>query len=529
MSVAVGRDDDALVGAAEPTKLAGIASTATLWLPLGLIALIGVVRLGVRLGDPFSSGGDVAFLELQLRQALHGVVGVGPYSRFGWHDPGPAMFYLFAPLYWVTGASSRSLFLSSWLLNIGSALVAVVLVRRRAGVMAGWVTVLILLLLIRAVGFDRLIDPWNPSILALPMLVVAVSAAAAFDGDTWGLVVLTASATFVIQTYIATVPVAVLLWLVGVAGYLWRCYRNRGSKQDSRGAATALVWASRAGIIGLACLVSAAWALPLAQQLRGHPGNLGLLWKFELHPPPTAVHHHSLHQAIAVVSDYSTSLGLGEPPDIAAHSARIAVACIYAVLAVAVALWWASGRGRYLATLAAATPIGLLVMVVAATRITGPIYSYMFWWCRMLPIPMLIALGAAAGRLIFTASGTRPSFSRLSLGAGAVVLVAAALPAVRTAITSPAGSYPDSPGARVVAHQIEAAVGRRDRVFKVQIADQGFSDGPLILTLAKDGYRFHLTPEMDLYDGDTHQPTQGLTFTISNGSSPIPTLQAKGR
>lgn len=524
MSVVVGRDEGALVAPAEATKVADLGRRAMPWLPFCLIAVIGVVRLGVRMGDPFTSGGDVAFLELQLRQTLHGVVSVGPYSRFGWHDPGPAMFYLFAPLYWLTGGSSRSLFLSSWLLNIGSALVAVVLVRRRAGTMAGWVTAFVLLLFVTMAGFDRLIDPWNPSILAVPMLLVAVSAAAAFDGDLWGLVTLTASATFVIQTYIATIPVAALFWLIGVSGYLWSWYRTRSVRQDSRGAVTGRVRASRAGMIGLASLVAATWALPIAQQLHERPGNLGLLLKFELHPPPTAgVRHHSLHQAIAVVSDYSTSLGLGEPSDIAAHSARIALACLYAVLGVAAALWWANRGGRFLAALAAATPIGLFITVAAATRVTGPIYSYMFWWSRMLPIPTLIAFGAAAGRLILTALPARPRFGRLSVGAGTIVMTAAAGPALGTAITSPAVSYPDSPGARLVAHQIEAAVGSRDQVFTVQIAVQGVSDGPLILTLAKNGYRFHLTPEMDLYEGDTHLPTEGPTFMISHGNSPTPT------
>lgn len=109
------------------------------------------------------------------------------------------------------------------------------------------------------------------------------------------------------------------------------------------------------------------------------------------------------------------------------------------------------------------------------------------------------------------------------------MLAAAAVPALKTVITSPTGSYPDSPGARLVAHQIEAEVGSPDHVFNVQIADQGFTYGPLILTLAKDGYRFHLTPEMDLYDGDTHRPTDGLTFTISHGNSPTPSLAASGR
>jgi hypothetical protein len=149
----------------------------------------------------------------------------------------------------------------------------------------------------------------------------------------------------------------------------------------------------------------------------------------------------------------------------------------------------------------------------------------MFWWSRMLPIPMLIALGVAIGRSVFSACTGRPSISRLVVGLGIAGMAAALGLALRTTVASPANSFPDSPGARLVAHRIEAVVGSRRRPFTVQVADQGFSDGPLILTLAKDGFHFHLTPEMDLYDGDTPEPAQGLTFTISHGNSPTPTFR----
>lgn len=526
MSVLARREAGTSVVHPESASLTGVARRIVPWAPVCSVFVIGIVRLSLPMGNPFSSGGDVAFIELQVRQAVHSVVGVGPYSRFGWHDPGPAMSYLFAPLYWLTGESSRSLFLSSWLLNLGSAAVAIMLIRRRAGVMAAWVAAFVLLLFVRAVGFDRLIDPWNPSILALPMLLVAVSAAAALDGDTWGLVVLAASGTFVMQTYIATVPVAALFCLAGASGYVWRLLRRRASRQIPEGDMTAKVRAARAGMIGVAALVAVAWALPIGQQIRSHPGNLGLLLKFELHPPAKAgAHHHSFHQAAAVVSDYGTSLGLGDPTDIALHSSRLAVACIYAVVGLAAALWWASRRNPFLAALAAATPVGLLVAVAAGTRVTGPIYSYMFWWCRMLPVPMLVALGVALGRSVMPAFTGRAKLSLLAFGFGTAVMAAAAVPALRTTFTSPASSFPDSPGARLVAHRIEAAVGTRGRVFTVQIADQGFSDGPLILTLAKDGYQFHLIPEMDLYSGDTNHLAPGPAFTISHGNAALPTVQ----
>src|SRR5437764_3658483 len=95
--------------------------------------VVGAVRLVATLHRPFTAGGDVAFIELTIRDALHGRVALGPYSRFGWHHLGPIVFYLYAPIYWLSGQSSRALFLDSWLLNGACAIGVVLLVRRGAG------------------------------------------------------------------------------------------------------------------------------------------------------------------------------------------------------------------------------------------------------------------------------------------------------------------------------------------------------------------------------------------------------------
>ena len=50
---------------------------------------------GMRSASPAS---DFALLELSTDEALRGTQLLGPYSRFGWRHPGPAYFYLQAPL-----------------------------------------------------------------------------------------------------------------------------------------------------------------------------------------------------------------------------------------------------------------------------------------------------------------------------------------------------------------------------------------------------------------------------------------------
>jgi len=49
--------------------------------------------VATRHAPPFREVSDGAILEIYALQALEGKLLVGPYSRFGWHHPGPGYFY----------------------------------------------------------------------------------------------------------------------------------------------------------------------------------------------------------------------------------------------------------------------------------------------------------------------------------------------------------------------------------------------------------------------------------------------------
>ena len=53
--------------------------------------------------------GDGAVIELYTLHATGFRQLLGPYSRFGFHHPGPAMFYVLAPFYAVSGHATASL------------------------------------------------------------------------------------------------------------------------------------------------------------------------------------------------------------------------------------------------------------------------------------------------------------------------------------------------------------------------------------------------------------------------------------
>src|SRR2546421_667231 len=72
---------------------------------VGIPALFAVLRLLVGLHRTFTNYGDDAILETAVRRVVSGTQTLGPYSRFGFHQPGPAYFFLQAPFSWLTGGS----------------------------------------------------------------------------------------------------------------------------------------------------------------------------------------------------------------------------------------------------------------------------------------------------------------------------------------------------------------------------------------------------------------------------------------
>ena len=116
---------------------------------------------------------DWALIELRTRDVgSKDTALVGPYSRYGWNHPGPLLFYALALPYRLLGAQGKGLLLGSLLVNTASlAAIGVVCWRRgRAlGLVLGGAVVL---LLVRALRPDLLVDPWNPYVIVLPMLAV---------------------------------------------------------------------------------------------------------------------------------------------------------------------------------------------------------------------------------------------------------------------------------------------------------------------------------------------------------------------
>ncbi len=184
------------------------AAAAVVLLALAVPFVVLLVR--ARLTLDVSSAGDVGLTELAVRHVGSAATPlVGPYSRFHWHHPGPALFYALAGPYRLLGSDGSSLLAGAVLLNLLAVLGVAVLLWRRGRLMGLLAGSLVVLILAHALG-DVLFSPWNPWLVPLPMLFFVVAVWSVWCGDLWVLPFVVGVGTALVQTHVGTVPVVVV-------------------------------------------------------------------------------------------------------------------------------------------------------------------------------------------------------------------------------------------------------------------------------------------------------------------------------
>ena len=108
-----GSGSDAPVAAPEPWWAAPALPVIVVLLPVLAVGVSVLVHLGV---DPLV-GADYSLLEVGTRSVWEGHALLGPYSRFRWNHPGPALWYWNAPFYALAGQRAGGLSLAALVLN----------------------------------------------------------------------------------------------------------------------------------------------------------------------------------------------------------------------------------------------------------------------------------------------------------------------------------------------------------------------------------------------------------------------------
>jgi hypothetical protein len=332
--------------------------------------------------------GDQALLELGARRAAHLDQLVGPYSRDGFHQLGPALFYLLAPFVRVLEPAGPGLYLGAITIS-GAALTATVafLWRRFGPLAALWAAAAIDLYCL-CVRVGTLREPWNPYLVVTPMVLFVVLWAGAMTDSGGAAVWTVVIGSYEVQTHIATAGLVVTMLVilaVWMARSAWRGRRVGVARHGRWGPAR---------ITGAAALV-AIWLAPLIELWRDRPNNLQLLWDFftSSQPNPT------WGQALKVAANAVTIIPFGYHDyvlTLTRTNAELAIGAVLIVggLVIALALGW---RRRHPMTLALAVSsvLGIVVGTISLSRTAGPAYFYFAVWLAYVPLSLLLAIGVA--------------------------------------------------------------------------------------------------------------------------------------
>ena len=376
-------------------------------MPLVVTAVAVVAR-----SRGYAPVGDWALTELRVRDIGHHPVVTGLYSRDGWSHPGPMDFYLLAPLYRLARSTSVSIDVGALLVNAAAIVGMAAVARRRGGTPLLLCTLLGVALLERTLGAGFLADPWNTYVTVLPLACLVLLTWGMTCGERWALPAGAVAATFLAQTHVGFVVIALPLLAVGAT---WLAIRERRR-------------ALRPGLLAVALLVLL-WLPVLVDVLNGAPDNLARIVDWFRDQQGT----HSLWQGMRVVAG---QLG-GRPEWLVSKRAPFVLTgepvFLYRapfpwVLAAVVAAAVAFVRQRQLdgARLVAVFGATVAVAVIAVMRTVGLAFDYRLRWTWVLGMLAFVVVTWAVCVLLDRHRRIVVAVGSVALGVVCVVDVVAA-------------------------------------------------------------------------------------------------------
>ena len=472
-----------------------------------LLVLLAVLALTVvaSTGANTWSVGDGAMIELYTLYAGQGRQLLGPGTRrYGWHHPGPLMFYLLAPIAGLSGQTGLGVNVGAIVLNLASlALIAWIMTRnasdRRLPLM---VAVFVVLYLVRVPSL--LASAWNPHLTVLPFAALVLLTAASVAGDLVALPAVAFLASFVVQSHVGYAPVALALSSLSMAATLVLIVRDSARR-----------WARLWSLAAAIQVLQLVWLLPFAEQMTGQPGNMTRIWRFFFES--------------GVGQDWSTAayawsgmlLGVFRPqfrmavghPFWGTASAWVVIAAAALASAPAV-LAWLAWRRRLLfaAGLNLACAVAAAAGAWSTLHVRGQIGDYHIFWLSILGVIDLACIAAAGAEVLsrrvseWTLRLPTPSMSGLALVAGVALM--ACVPFVRSARTRQLGAEE-----RIINHLVTPFLfampqtGNHNPHVRFGPAMWSQETG-IILQLSKAGVDFTLEPRMMSFFG-THRAQNG--------------------
>jgi hypothetical protein len=494
------------------------------WLALLLVLLPFVVLIArlVHVGSGFHAVSDQALEELQTRDVGRHMVLIGPFSRDNWSHPGPAMFYVLAIPYWLTGGNSIGVWIGAAFLN-GAAVATMSFVAKRHG---GTALMLLTLLgsacLMRTLGADFLREPWNPYLPVLLFGALVFLVWAMTCGDVWALPAAAAVATFCAQTHIGYVILALPLFLGGTVWLALIVRRN-----------------VRKGFVPSLCITIGVlfvmWLPPIWDELTQPQGNLTRIVRYFEHPPPGP--HYTVQNGYRLVASQFALIPewLRRVPTLRPFTAEAmtlykspAPWLLLGFVAATVVLFRLRRRGRLYDSrawrLAVVIAAALLLGIISIARTIGVAYAYRLRWTLVAGMIAMVLTLWAVWRVLAPRCAHG---ARRALGIVAVALIGAVASVDIVAAATVASPQPsrsttvDALGKQVRAN-LPATAG--DVVVFSPDVVTGYEPG-LILWLERHGIAATVLPFEGLaYGSDrvhTHPPLRALVTVASNDAAAV--------
>jgi hypothetical protein len=391
-------------------------SSIAFWACAGLVVvgLLAWCVTALQSTPPVYPNGDGALLELYTVHAIRGVFGLGPYSRFGWHHPGPSYFYASAPFYLASGKHHLALNAAAFAINFGCLVLIVWTVCRYAGAALGLAVLSSLSIYIYRLSPTLLTNEWNPNVLILPFATVLVLAPMAAAGHVAVLPLLALVASFVAQTHVGLVPcvvgVSAVAAFVGVRSNGWR--------------------ASRVAIASTIAVIAIVWFPPIYNELTTTDHNLTQLLRFfagDTAEPvfafPVALACWSMMMTAFAAPNLHLPWGVGLPLN---DSTWLAVAAIAQIPLLWICGRWAARRGRSLeAWYCRSYALTSVLALVSIARARGGLADHIVFWVSVIGVCNVAGLAAVAALWIrerWHVTGS-PALSRFVVPAAAFVML----------------------------------------------------------------------------------------------------------
>lgn len=357
--------------------------------------------------------GDTALIELRVRDVGGHTPLVGSYNRFGFNQPGPLLFYVFAVPYRLLGSQYSGIQIGALLVNAAAVVLVLLVAYRRArliGLLGGAV---VLTLVIHGLGAAGIASPWEPYVVVLPLIALAVAVTDVLCGGRRSLVSAVVLGSVIAGAYTAVAGVAVLLVLIAFVGVAVRWWRDRGDGP---------VW--RAPFLIALAIGIVLWAPAILDVAGGRPNNVTRTVAY-LRSGRAVAGLRDGYAMVALQLDHHVRWFRGSIPlrafepfvDTAAVS-LVPIALVALLAAALVEVWRRARPGLTFSAIAAAM---VFAFVIVDSRLSGGLYIWLAIPSRAAGAVTWLALGAAAWLAV------RPALSKRARAVAAAVVAAVAL------------------------------------------------------------------------------------------------------